>query len=72
MTPTMETWNPLIRSNASKVYRSFHGTVEYEDCLQQGYEIFCNLFLEMTVLLNTSYNPVICGNSQCHYLMMLN
>ncbi len=41
ITVTVETWNPLIRSKASKVYRSFHGTVEYEDCLQQGYEIFC-------------------------------
>jgi len=38
---TVETWNPLIKNKASKVYRSFHGTVEYEDCLQQGYEIFC-------------------------------
>jgi len=41
MPATVEQWNPLIRSKASKVYRSFQGTVEYEDCLQQGYEIFC-------------------------------
>jgi len=41
MTTTVEQWNPLIRNKASKVYRSFQGTVEYEDCLQQGYEIFC-------------------------------
>ena len=40
-TVPVEQWDPLIRSKASKVYRSFHGAVEYEDCLQQGYEIFC-------------------------------
>lgn len=38
---TVEQWTPLIRSKASKVYRSFNGTVEYEDCLQHGYAIFC-------------------------------
>lgn len=37
----VETWNPLIRKKASYVYKSFNGDVEYDDCLQQGYEIFC-------------------------------
>ena len=41
MQANVEQWNPLIRGKASKVYRSFNGNVEYEDCLQQGYEIFC-------------------------------
>lgn len=41
MMPTVEIWNPLIRKKAFHVYRSFNGNVEYDDCLQQGYEIFC-------------------------------
>lgn len=41
ITVAVETWNPLIRKKASQVYRKYHGSVEYEDCLQQGYEIFC-------------------------------